>query len=75
MFAEYIARVAEGARYETMENGRYFATIPAFKGLWAEGKTIEAARRELIEALEDWVLIALRRGCTVPALPDLKDLS
>ena len=62
MLSDYIAKAVEKARYEKMENGRYFATIAGFKGLWAEGKTIEAARRELIETLEDWILISFRRG-------------
>ncbi len=68
MLSAYIARAVEQAYYERMENGSYFATIPAFKGLWAEGKTIEAARRELIETLEDWLLLAFRFGDDVPVL-------
>ena len=62
MLADYIAKAVENANYEKMENGRFFAAIPGFEGLWAEGQTIEAARRELIETLEDWILIAFRRG-------------
>lgn len=75
MLAEYIAKAVETADYEKMENGRFFATVPGFKGLWAEGKTIEAARRELIETLEDWILISFRRGYPVPVLPELPDLN
>lgn len=68
MFTDYIAKAVEKAGYEKMENGRYFATIPGFRGLWAEGKTIERARRELIETLEDWVLLAIRCGDDVPVI-------
>ena len=75
MLSEYIAKAVEKARYEKMGNGRYFATIPGFKGLWAEGKTIEAARRELIETLEDWILISFRRGYPVPVLSGATDLN
>ena len=75
MLAGYIAKAVEKAQYEKMENGRYFATIPNFKGLWAEGKTIEVARRELIETLEDWILISFRRGYPVPRLPGAVDLN
>lgn len=75
MLSDYIAKAVEKARYEKMENGRYFATIPRFKGLWAEGKMIEAARRELIETLEDWILISFRRGYAVPVLPGVADLN
>ena len=68
MFAEYIAKAVEKASYEKMENGRFFATLPGFKGLWAEGKTVESARRELIATLEDWLLLAIRCGDDVPVI-------
>jgi predicted RNase H-like HicB family nuclease len=68
MFAEYIAKAVEKAGYERMEDGRFFATLPGFKGLWAEGKTVEAARRELISSLEDWLLLAIRCGDDIPVI-------
>ncbi len=68
MLSDYIAKAVEKADYEKMENGRYFATIPGFKGLWAQGKTVESARRELISTLESWVLIAFRFGDPVPVV-------
>jgi predicted RNase H-like HicB family nuclease len=68
MISDYIAKAVEKAEYEKMENGRFFATIPGFKGLWAEGKTVEGARRELISTLEDWVLLAFRFGDDVPVV-------
>ena len=68
MFAEYIAKAVEKAVYERTEDARFFATLPGFKGLWAEGKTIEAARRELISSLEDWLLLAIRCGDDVPVI-------
>jgi predicted RNase H-like HicB family nuclease len=75
MLAEYIAKAVEKASYEKMENGRYFATIPGFKGLWAQGRTVEIARRELISTLEDWLLISFRRGYPVPVLAGACDLN
>ena len=75
MLTDYIAKAVEKADYEKMENGRYFATIPGFKGLWAQGKTVEAARRELISTLEDWVLISFRRGYPVPTVRGAGDLN
>ena len=68
MLTEYIAKAVETASYEKMEKRGYFATLPGFKGLWAEGKTVEAARRELISSLEDWLLLALRCGDDVPVV-------
>ena len=75
MLTDYIAKAVEKAEYEKMENGRFFATIRGFKGLWAEGRTIEKARRELISTLEDWVLISIRRGYPVPVVRGVGDLN
>ncbi len=68
MFAEYLTKAAEKAEYEKMETGRFFATIPGFKGLWADGSTVEAARRELLATLEGWLLLAIRFGDEVPVV-------
>ncbi len=71
MLADYIAGAVEKAEYERTETGRYFATIPGFQGLWAEGSTVESARRELISTLEDWLLLAVRCGDEVPVIGDI----
>ncbi len=71
MLAEYISQAVEKAEYERTERDRFFATIPGFKGLWAEGKTVEAARRELITTLEDWLLLAIRFGDEVAVVHGL----
>ena len=68
MLADYIAKAVEKASYEKTEKGRYFAAIPGFDGLWAEGKTVEVARRELIATLEDWLLLAIRFGDEMPVV-------
>lgn len=68
MFAEYLAKAVEKADYEKMGNGRFFATIHGFKGLWAEGASVESARRALLETLEDWILVAIRFGDDIPVI-------
>ena len=68
MIREYIAAAVENAQFELMENGRYFATIPACKGCWVEGATIEECRAELPEALESWLLLGLQFRHTLPVI-------
>ncbi len=72
MLTEYIQRAMERAAYELMEDGRYFATIPGLKGLWADGDTVELCRRNLIETLEDWIFVSLKEGLPIPALGELE---
>ena len=69
MFAEYIERALDGARYEKIEDKRpFYGEIPALKGVWATGKTLEDCRRHLIETLEGWILVRLRKGLSIPSL-------
>jgi predicted RNase H-like HicB family nuclease len=68
MLTEYIERAMRKAHYNLMENGRFFATIPKCKGLWAEGKTLEKCREELRSTLEDWLLLGLQLGHFLPVI-------
>lgn len=52
---EYLNAAMEKAEYEQMEDGRIFATIPRFDGLWAVGRTQEEADKELFSALKGWL--------------------
>jgi predicted RNase H-like HicB family nuclease len=72
MLTEYIQRAMERAAYEVMEDGRFFATIPGLKGLWADRDTLELCRRNLIETLEDWIFISLKEGLPIPAMEGLE---
>src|SRR5689334_24741868 len=49
---EYMNAAMAKARYELMEDGRFFATIPKFDGLWVAGRTKDEAAKELYDALE-----------------------
>ena len=62
MLTQYIQAAMRHAKYELMENGRFFARIPECPGLWAEGPTLEECREELQSTLEDWIMIKLRHG-------------
>ena len=68
MLTEYIERAMQKAHYELMENGRFFATIPKCKGLWAQGESLEKCREELRSTLEDWLLLGLQLGHNLPVI-------
>ncbi|MES2595560.1 MAG: type II toxin-antitoxin system HicB family antitoxin [Verrucomicrobiota bacterium] len=46
----------------------YLAKIPGFRGLLATGENKREVLKELSGALEAWVLLALRRGMSLPKL-------
>ncbi len=70
MLASYIDRALEyGAVYEIIEDDRtYWGEIPGIQGVWAKHKTLEGCRRELREALSDWIALRLRLGLEISML-------
>jgi len=61
-YLEYLNAAMSKAKFEKMENGEYFASIPGFDGLWASGHTREQAGHDLYSALDGWLDVHLRVG-------------
>lgn len=69
MLIEYIQRALERAHYEKIRDSEpFYGEIPALKGVWATGKTLEACRRNLAETVEGWIMVRLRKGLPIPKL-------
>lgn len=68
MLIEYLQKVMEAAEYKKLEDGSWFAEIPDFEGVWANGKSIEACRKELIEVLEEWLILKIKDKEPVPVI-------
>ncbi len=69
MLASYIDAAMERAVYEIIEDdGTYWGEIPGLQGVWARCETLECCRRELREALSDWLALRLRLGLPIPVL-------
>ena len=60
----------EEAKYEILsgEKEKYYAEIPVCKSVWANGKTLEECRRNLMSALEGWLIIRLQRKLPIPRI-------
>ncbi|MDY6807148.1 MAG: hypothetical protein SXA11_25510 [Cyanobacteriota bacterium] len=46
----------------------YWGEIPGLQGVWGNHTTLEGCRRELREALSDWIALRLRLGLEIPML-------
>ncbi|MFA6564320.1 MAG: type II toxin-antitoxin system HicB family antitoxin [Verrucomicrobiia bacterium] len=68
MISSYVTAALRHARYELMENGRFYGSIPECQGCWAEEASLEACREELIEVLEEWIALAYKRGDQLPVI-------
>ncbi len=69
MLTEYIRAAMERARYKIIDDEEpYYGEIPPCHGVWTTGKTLEECRRNLEEALEDWLLFSIANGFPVPVM-------
>ncbi len=67
MFQEFLIYYLNKARYELIDEGKtYYGEIQGLKGVWATGKTLEECRKNLLETLEGWVILRLRKNLPIP---------
>ena len=67
MFQEFLTSYLKKAKYELIEKGKiFYGEIPELKGVWATGKTLEECRKNLLETLEGWVILRLRKNLPIP---------
>ena len=72
MLASYLDQAMEMAVYDIIEDERtYWGEIPGLQGVWARYETLEGCRRELREALSDWIALRLRLGLAIPVLANI----
>ena len=68
MLFEYIQKALRKAEYKLLDNGTWFAEIPGFEGVWANGQTVEECRMELQEVLEEWLVLKIRDRDPIPEI-------
>lgn len=68
MLSEYIRAAMRQAKYELLENGRYYGSIRVCRGCWSEAGTLEECREGLQSTLEDWLLLGLQLGHPLPPI-------
>lgn len=69
MLSDYIHQALEQATYELIEDDEpYYAEVAALQGVWATGHSLEACRRNLMAAVEDWLFFSIAKGLPIPTL-------
>ena len=69
MLTAYIQAAMRRAKYEILPDDEgFYGEIPELQGVWANEDTLEACREELQSTLEDWILVGLRMGHTLPVI-------
>ena len=71
MLFKYIQVALEKAEYKRLDDGTWYAEILGFEGVWANSTSVEECRKELIEVLEEWLILKLKDGDTIPVVNDI----
>ncbi|WP_423950761.1 type II toxin-antitoxin system HicB family antitoxin [Candidatus Binatus sp.] len=56
-YLEYTNAAMRHAKFEQLDDGRWYGSIPGLTGLWAEGATKDGAAKELRSALDGWLYV------------------
>ncbi len=66
---EYMDAAVSTARFEKIEGGqKIYAELPAFKGVWAQGRTRREVEKALREVLSGWIELQVERGYELPPI-------
>jgi len=68
MIVRYLEAALAKAIYEKLEDGTFAGRIPACPGVLAFANTQRSCQIELRSVLEDWVLVGLQLGDTLPVI-------
>jgi predicted RNase H-like HicB family nuclease len=68
ILSEYIDQAMEQAVYDKLEKNSFSGQIPSCKGVIAFGTTLRICQEELRSVLEDWILVGLKLGHSLPVI-------
>ncbi|MGC2236114.1 MAG: hypothetical protein WA584_08125 [Pyrinomonadaceae bacterium] len=71
ILSDYLENALAQAEYDKLEDGTFFGRIPVCKGVVAFGTSLRECETELRSVLEDWVLVGLKLGHSLPVLNSL----
>lgn len=68
ILTDYLEQALAGAEYDKLDDGTFAGRLPECKGMVSFGATLMECERSLRSTLEDWVLVGLKLGHTLPVL-------
>jgi predicted RNase H-like HicB family nuclease len=68
VLSNYVEGAMAGAAYDKLEDGTFSGRIPLCKGVVAFGSTLRECEEELRSTLEDWILVGLKLGHSLPVI-------
>lgn len=71
ILTEYVDQAMAQAEYDKLEDGSFSGRIPPCKGVIAFGSTLRQCQDELRSTLEDWILLGLKLGHSLPVIASI----
>ena len=71
VLSEYLDLAIDEAAYDKLDDGSFGGRIPSCPGVIAFGQTLRECQDALRATLEDWVLVGLKLGHTLPVIADI----
>ena len=72
----YISRILKKANYEyDSATNSWCASVDDLPGVYAQADTIEEARSELAEVIEEYVFVSLQEGHPLPEFKDFRQVA
>ncbi|HHT9137104.1 MAG TPA: type II toxin-antitoxin system HicB family antitoxin [Candidatus Wunengus sp. YC60] len=71
VLSEYVEHAMALALYDKLEDGTFAGRIPLCKGVIAFGNTLRECENELRSTLEDWILLGLKLGHSLPVIGEI----
>jgi predicted RNase H-like HicB family nuclease len=68
MIKRYLIEAMQRAKYKILDDGTFYGWVDELPGVWANKETLEECRDELEAVIDDWLLLGLRLGHTIPPL-------
>ena len=68
ILSAYMDQAMADAVYDKLEDGTFAGRIPTCKGVVAFGGTLRECEDELRSTLEDWILVGLKLGHSLPVI-------
>ena len=72
ILSDYVDRAIAQAIYDKLEDGTFAGIIPVCKGVIAFASTLRECEDELRSTLEDWILLGLKLGHSLPVIDNLE---
>jgi predicted RNase H-like HicB family nuclease len=71
ILTEYVNHLMAQAVYDKLEDNTFTGHIPQCNGVIAFGSTLRECEEELHSTLEDWILVGLKLGHTLPVIAEI----